>query len=137
MLEQANKSWHGVKLDQPDWSGHSRSVALYAELKKEGLMFYFILNAYWEPLEFELPTLESGTWRRWIDTSLNSPGDIVPWETAPPVPGNKYQVADRSVVMLYRSSPRGEGPPCTVAIYESAKEGLLRRAFFTGKFVVP
>ena len=103
MLDQANKSWHGVKLNQPDWSGHSRSVALYAELKKEGLMFYFILNAYWEPLEFELPTLENGRWRRWIDTSLNSPSDIVPWETAPPVQGIKYLVADRSVVMLYTS----------------------------------
>ena len=103
MLEQANKSWHGVKQNQPDWGDNSRSVALCAELKKEGLMFYLILNAYWEPLEFELPTLENGRWRRWIDTSLNSPSDIVPWETAPAVQGIKYLVADRSVVMLYTS----------------------------------
>ena len=34
-----------------------------------------MLNAHREPLEFELPLLaaESGGWRRWIDTSLDSP----------------------------------------------------------------
>ena len=64
-------------------------------------MFFHILNAYWEPLDFELPTLTNGTWRRWIDTSLDSPNDILPWEEAPPISGNSYRVADRSVVMLY------------------------------------
>ena len=92
MLEQADKSWHGVKLNQPDWGDNSRSVALFANLKNDGLMFYLILNAYWEPLEFELPTLESGTWQRWIDTSLDSPNDISPWEdsaanSGPQLPG--------------------------------------------------
>ena len=73
-----------------------------AEIRKEGLLFHLILNAYWEPLEFELPRLERGTWRRWIDTALDSPEDIVPWDKAPPVHANAYRVADRSVVMLYR-----------------------------------
>ena len=76
MLEQANKSWHGVKLNQPDWGDNSHSVALFANLKNDGLMFYIILNAYWESLDFELPILPSGTWQRWIDTSLDSPNDI-------------------------------------------------------------
>ena len=30
-------------------------------------------------------------WRRWIDTSLESPNDIVEWQTAPPVPGYTYR----------------------------------------------
>ncbi len=104
MLAQATMAWHGVKLNEPDWSDHSRSVALSADLRREGLQFYLILNAFWEPLEFDLPILESGTWRRWIDSSLDSPCDIVPWETAPPVQGHKYLVADRSVVMLYATN---------------------------------
>lgn len=103
-LQRANKAWHGVKLHQPDWGDSSRSVALTAELPNEGLYFHFILNAFWEPLEFELPTPASGKWRRWIDTALDSPDDIVPWEAAPPLIGNVYRVADRSVVMLYTSS---------------------------------
>ena len=33
-----------------------------------------VLNAYWEPLEFELPPVsDGGTWRRWIDTALETP----------------------------------------------------------------
>lgn len=104
LLQEANKAWHGVRLYQPDWGDHSYSVALEAELRREGVRFYVILNAYWEPLEFDLPARESETWRRWIDTALDSPDDIVPWEKAPPVTGNSYRVADRSVVMLYASS---------------------------------
>ena len=74
---------------QPDWGDGSHSVALGAELRREGLLLHFILNAYWEPLEFELPVVgEGASWRRWIDTALDSPHDIVPWQTAPTIPGN-------------------------------------------------
>jgi isoamylase len=76
-------------------------VALGTELREEGLQFHLILNAYGEPLEFELPTLESGrTWRHWIDTALASPEDIVPWQAARKVPGNTYRVGSRSVATL-------------------------------------
>jgi isoamylase len=102
MLQQANKSWHGVKLSQPDWGDSSQSVALGAEFKREGLRFHLILNAYWEPLTFELPRPEGGgSWRRWIDTGLESPDDIVPWQAALPVSGDSYRAQGRSVVMLY------------------------------------
>jgi glycogen operon protein len=102
MLRDAKKAWHGVRLNQPDWSDSSYCIAFEGELRREGLHFHLILNAYWEPLEFEIPTLESGQWQRWIDTSLDSPNDIVPLEEAPEVSGSTYRVADRSVVMLYR-----------------------------------
>jgi glycogen operon protein len=60
------------------------------------------MNAYWEPLTFELPANGSDNpWRRWIDTALDSPNDIVPWEDARAVDGFTYQSAARSVVVLY------------------------------------
>jgi isoamylase len=113
-LHEANKAWHGVKLHQPDWSDWSHSLALGAELRKERLLFHLILNAYWEPLDFELPKLEGdGLWRRWIDTALDSPHDIVPPQAAPTVPGNTYRAGARSVVMLFAgqegSSAHGNG----------------------------
>jgi isoamylase len=101
LLREARKEWHGVKLRQPDWGDGSHSVALGAELKAEGMEFHFILNAYWEPLEFELPDTLDGPWRRWIDTALPSPEDIVPWQSAQPVQGATYPAEARSVVMLY------------------------------------
>ena len=63
-----------------------------------------ILNAYWEPLDFELPPLDQEygpVWRRWIDTGLDSPNDIVQWQTAPAVPGSTYRAEARSVVVLF------------------------------------
>ena len=51
-----------------------------------GLTFHLIANSYWESLDFELPKLPDSSedrWRRWIDTSLDSPGDILEWEAAP------------------------------------------------------
>jgi glycogen operon protein len=88
-----------VKIGEPDWSDDSHTLALSAELSKEGLRLYLILNAYWEPLDFELPAAAE-PWRRWIDTALESPHDIVEWQAAPPFPGRMCHAAERSVVVL-------------------------------------
>jgi glycogen operon protein len=109
LISKGVKGWHGVKHHQPDWSGHSHSVAFSAELPKDGLLVYFIFNAYWEPLNFELPPTQSGSlWRRWIDTFLQPPQDIVPWQEAPFVPDQTYQAGPRSVVVLWARSRDGE-----------------------------
>jgi len=106
LISGATKSWHGTKLHQPDWSDQSHSIAFSAELKKEGLFVYFIFNAFWEALEFELPRAEKserGSWRRWIDTFLPPPHDIVRWQEAPFVPDHTYRAGPRSVVVLWAS----------------------------------
>jgi glycogen operon protein len=104
LVARAKKAWHGVKLLQPDWSASSHSVAFGLELQQEGLLLHFILNAYSEPLDFELPP-EPRPWCRWIDTALDSPHDIVPLETAPPVPGPSYRAGAHSVVALLARRP--------------------------------
>jgi glycogen operon protein len=105
MLEDAAKAWHGVKLGQPDWSYCSHSIAFSAEMPLQGLRLYMILNAYWEPLEFEVPPCGSGDpWRRWIDTALESPEDIVEWQAAPVMAGSTYRAEPRSVVVLTAGS---------------------------------
>ncbi len=99
-LREANKGWHGVKLNQPDWSSGSHTVVLSAEIVKERHLVHWILNAYWEPLDFELPAAGDGFWRRWIDTSLDSPEDIVRWDDARPFTGCTYRAGP----------PLGSGP---------------------------
>jgi len=111
LIRQANKKWHGVKVGQPDWGDHSYSLAFEAELRREGLRIYLILNAYSEPLNFELPVAGEGStssWRRWIDTALDSPQDIVPWQMAAMLPGPTYHAAARSVVVLIGEIRRGD-----------------------------
>ena len=108
LIKQATKAWHGVKVGQPDWGKQSHSFALSTSLRGEGLFVYVILNAYWEPLDFELPLPdhpERKAWRRWIDTSRPSPEDIVLWETAPVVDGLTYRAGPRSVVVLFEHLP--------------------------------
>jgi glycogen operon protein len=100
LIRRGVTGWHGVRLNQPDWGENSHSVALRAELLAEGLDVFCIFNSYWESLEFELPS--SITWRRWIDTSLESPEDIVPWSEAPDVREFSYRAGPRSVVVLWR-----------------------------------
>jgi glycogen operon protein len=103
LLRGANKAWHGTKLNQPDWSQQSHSLAFSADVWTEKLCFHLILNAYWEPLEFELPGERQdgeNPWRRWIDTSLESPHDIVDWLSAPTITQRTYRAEPRSVVVL-------------------------------------
>ena len=102
VLREAKHAWHGVKLNQPDWSPSSHSLAISAELKNEGMLLHVILNAYWEDLDFELPIVTNGTenWRRWVDTALDPPHDICEWNTAAPVLGGTYRADARSVVVL-------------------------------------
>jgi len=110
LIKQATKAWHGVKVGQPDWGEQSHSFALSTNLRGEGLFVYLILNAYWEPLDFELPLPdhpERKPWRRWIDTSRPSPEDIVLWETAPVVDGLTYRAGPRSVVVLFEQLQEG------------------------------
>jgi glycogen operon protein len=99
---EVKRTWHGVKLNQPDWSPGSHSLAVGLDLKNERLLMHIILNAYWEALDFELPILRNGAehWRRWIDTALDPPHEICEWNKALPVPGGTYRAGSRSVVVL-------------------------------------
>lgn len=103
LIREANKAWHGVRLNQSDWSDHSHCIAFTVEVRPENIRLHLMLNAYWEPRDFELPPAGDGTasWRRWIDTAQESPNDIVPWEQAPPVPGSTCRADARTVVVLY------------------------------------
>ena len=62
-----------------------------------------MLNAYSEPLVFELPPVPAGyqgQWRRWIDTSHESPEDICEWRCSLPVTTTHYNVQARSLAIL-------------------------------------
>jgi isoamylase len=108
LLRRSKYAWHGVKLDRPDWSHGSRSVALHLELPWQDVRCHLIFNAYWEALQFELPEPGEGqVWRRWIDTALDPPDDISEWSAAPPVPGQTYLTRDRSVVALIAGTGLG------------------------------
>ena len=100
LLAEAQIEWHGVQLYQPDWSEDSHSLALSVQ---DGRKHYFLaMNAYWEPLKFELPPVPHGTdgWRLVLDTSKGPPEDCCPPDKAPLITGTAYTVEARSVTLL-------------------------------------
>jgi glycogen operon protein len=103
LLQRAKIEWHGVALHRPDWSEHSHSLAFTLQSLRARYLLHGMLNAYWEPLTFELPPVPTESqklWRRCIDTALPSPDDIYSWEEAPLVKTETYVMQPRSVVLL-------------------------------------
>jgi len=93
-------AFHGVHLGQPDWNPDSHSLALTWEDAVGYPLRHLIVNAYWEPLTFDLPPLAGALWRRWIDTSLDAPNEIVEPREAVTVKAGAYSAGPRSVVVL-------------------------------------
>jgi isoamylase len=102
VLRESTPVLHGVKLNQPDMSPFSHSFAINGELKNESLFAHIMFNAYWDPLDFELPVLRNGAmnWFRWVDTALDPPNDICDWQQETRVPQSTYRVGARSMVVL-------------------------------------
>jgi glycogen operon protein len=108
LLQRAKIDWHGVRLNQPDWSEHSHALALTLQSLHARVLFHGMFNAYWEPLTFELPPVPADSrerWRRCIDTSLASPDDIYPLAQAPILAQTTYVVQPRTVVLLVLALP--------------------------------
>ena len=94
VLRESKRALHGVKLNQPDWSPHSHSFAISGELKNEGIVAHIIFNAYWEPLDFELPALEDGSQIGGGGSILHSmpPHEICEWKAENTILTTKYRV---------------------------------------------
>ena len=103
LLQQSKIEWHGVSLHRPDWGEHSHSLAFTLQSLRARFLIHGMLNAYWEPLTFELPPVSAASqqrWRRSVDTARASPDDFYPWQTAPIVEQATYVVQPRSVVFF-------------------------------------
>ena len=116
LLDRARIEWHGVKLNQPDWSEHSHSLAFTFASVKARYLIHGMLNAYWEPLTFEVPPSPQPSdrgWRRVIDTALPSPDDFIPWAAASRMTSASYLVQPRSMALLVRSLEQRNSSPRT------------------------
>ena len=103
ILGSASVRWHGVEPNKADWGPHSHSLAATARVPHLGATLHWIVNAYWEPLDFELPPVPEGCqgpWRQWINTARESPHDICEWRSGVPITVARYEVQPRSTVIL-------------------------------------
>jgi glycogen operon protein len=100
VLDRAHIEWHGVNLCAPDLSNDSRSLSATA-FEQAGPVFHLMLNAYWEPLRFAVPSVAEKTlsWFRIVDTFQASPLDILDG-LREAVAEFAYEVQPRSIVLL-------------------------------------
>jgi len=104
LLEDTEFAWHGVRLNEPDWSDRSHALAATFVGMNRRREMHIMGNAFREPLKFMLPPAGTGhaAWRLLIDTSLASPGDIHPPDAAPEVTTSTYRVGAYSIVLAGR-----------------------------------
>jgi isoamylase len=96
-------TWHGVQLFRPDWSDNSHTLAFTIRSLSGALSMHFMINSYYESLDFEVPEKEDERavrWRLWMDTSLEAPRDIREIEETDQITPGKYRVNSHSVVIL-------------------------------------
>jgi glycogen operon protein len=94
--------WYGTE-GGPDFGESSRAVAYFLSGVSHGdVDLYVMINAWWEPLVFQIQEGRSGEWKRVIDTSLPSPHDIMEPDDEPFVHAAQYELGPRSVVVLMR-----------------------------------
>ena len=100
LIEGSNLRWHGTQLYQPDWGDDSHSIMMEMKDPETQLKMLIILNAFWEPLEFELPEPPHGKWLRFADTAQNEGDDIYEAGKAGQYYTQKYTAEARSTVIL-------------------------------------
>lgn len=103
MLRGPLVTWHGSKLNEPDWGENSRSIAFTVQSVTRRLLMHYMVNAWEEPIVFQLPPHPKGKklkWLRWLDTSLPSPHDICDLNSLEAVEGNTYTLPPFTFVAL-------------------------------------
>ncbi|MEJ2545344.1 MAG: hypothetical protein P8Y99_14850 [Calditrichaceae bacterium] len=97
-------SWHGFRMNRPDWSEKSKSLAVqYLANQETGdCDMYLLFNADALGHSFALPKLTSGkTWHRVLNTACDSPEDMVePGSEISINPQRSYRLAPYSVAVL-------------------------------------
>ncbi len=96
-------TYHGVKLNQPDWGSRSHSLAVRFHGVSGDGDIYLLTNAFHEDLGFELPT--DMTWQRIVDTALSEPDDFTSEAQAPTLHAPTYRLPAHSVALLYGTRP--------------------------------
>ena len=88
-----NYHWHGTKLESPDWSSWSHTIAFSINKGKNNPLIWTGLNAYSKSIDFHLPNAKS-KWLKVIDTNMSG--------TYMPIPINdKYiKVENRSSMLI-------------------------------------
>jgi glycogen operon protein len=93
--------WHGTRLNTPGFDDPEARVLAFTIAGFGGEPdLHVMMNMFWEPLDFEVPSDPARAWRLAIDTSHSPPGDIFELQLRPDFPDRSCTVQSRSIVVL-------------------------------------
>jgi glycogen operon protein len=94
--------WHGTRLHQPPWGDAGARVLAFtiAGIDEGEPDLHAILNMSYDAIEAELPELPGRAWSVAVDTAQASPQDVVEPTHQARLPGPRYRVTPRSVVVV-------------------------------------
>jgi isoamylase len=104
--------WHGTKLGSPGFDDpDGRALACTIAGIGDSPDLHVMMNMFWEPLDFEVPTY--ARWRTAIDTFASSPNDIADSGAQALVIGGLCTVRPRSIIVLRTDTdkPKGDDRP--------------------------
>jgi len=95
-------SWHGERLNQPLWGVSDAQVlaSTLGALEPWEEDLHLVFNMGDRDLRMPLPGLSGRDWYLAVDTSLDTPGDIIAQLLQPMLDRSAYNVASRSVVVF-------------------------------------
>ena len=94
--------WHGSELNQPLWSDHDARLLAFtlASTDHEESDLHIVMNMSDEMIAVKLPEIEAKKWCVAVDTSKQSPNDIILPEHQKTYEETHYQVNNKSVLIL-------------------------------------
>ena len=102
----ADITWHGTQLGRPGFEDpQARALACTIAGFAGDADLHVMMNMFWEPLQFEVPTDPQRAWHLAVDTFAPSPHDISDTGRSAPFSGSLCTVQARSIVILEGLNP--------------------------------
>lgn len=99
-IDDPHISWHGVKLNKPDWSKNSKSLAFTLFHPEANETIHVMVNAYWKSLNFQIPAVKGKHWYIVVDTAASAPNDFFASGNGEVANKKSISVQDRSIIIL-------------------------------------
>jgi len=95
-------SWHGTELNKPLWHDPEARILAFTLVGFGATEadLHIVMNMSDEVTTMELPAVEGKKWCLALDTSLQSPRDIIPPQDQKPFSENFYSVNSKVVVVF-------------------------------------
>jgi len=93
-------TWHGAKIETPLWDEPNNQLLAFTLAGIDEPDIHVIINMSHQQTLCELPEIEGKIWCLSVDTSENSPKDIITWPNQKPMRDKTFLVNDKTIAVF-------------------------------------